>query len=372
MESVVELLQDLVQIPSVNPDGDPGVSPGGEKEVADLVSEFLEPYGFDSVFEEVEPGRPNLIARAPGSRNRPRILLGPHLDTVGVSGMTIDPFSGSISDGKIYGRGASDTKGPMAAMLWGLRENAHLLENLPIAVDFVGFMGEESRQPGSRHFAENHAHQYDFAVAGEPTALEAVYCTKGCLWATVKATGKATHASQPHLGENAILKLLRELQGLEGSFLKYLSGFQHPVLDQSTMNVGMISGGTRANIVPAQATATLDIRTVPALVSDETASDILKRYLTDIELIHSAESPPMAMPSDHPWLMKLKEIHSNLKFVGAPWFSDAAHLSAAGIPSICLGPGSIDQAHTADEFIQISDLEDGAAWFTKMIAGLES
>ena len=136
MESVVELLQDLVQIPSVNPDGDPGVSPGGEKEVADLVSEFLEPYGLDSVFEEVEPGRPNLIARAPGSRNRPRILLGPHLDTVGVSGMTIDPFSGSISDGKIYGRGASDTKGPMAAMLWGLRENAHLLENLPIAARF--------------------------------------------------------------------------------------------------------------------------------------------------------------------------------------------------------------------------------------------
>ncbi|MDB4641491.1 hypothetical protein OAF28_02130, partial [Akkermansiaceae bacterium] len=84
--------QDLIQIPSVNPDGDPGVSPGGEKEVADLVSEFLKPYGFDSVFEEVEPGRPNLIAQAPGSRNRPRILLGPHLDTVGVSGMTIDPF----------------------------------------------------------------------------------------------------------------------------------------------------------------------------------------------------------------------------------------------------------------------------------------
>jgi acetylornithine deacetylase len=134
----------------------------------------------------------------------------------------------------------------------------------------------------------------------------------------------------------------------------------------------MISGGTRANIVPAQATATLDIRTVPALVSDEPASEILKRYLNDVELTHSAESPPMAMPPNHPWLIKLKGIHSNLKFVGAPWFSDAAHLSAAGIPSICLGPGSIDQAHTADEFIQISDLKDGAAWFTKMIAGLES
>ena len=372
MQSVVELLQELVQIPSVNPDGDPGVSPGGEKEVACLVSKFLQPFGFDCVFEEVEPGRPNLIARAPGSRSRPRILLGPHLDTVGISGMTIDSFSGSINDGKIRGRGASDTKGSMAAMLWGIRENAHLLETLPVAVDFVGFMGEESRQPGSRHFAKNHAHQYEFAVAGEPTSLEAVFCTKGCLWATVKATGKATHASQPHRGENAILKLLNELQQLEGSFLKNLSSVRHPVLGHSTMNVGIISGGTRANIVPAQATATLDIRTVPALVKDEPATEILKRYLNHLELIHSAESPPMAMPSNHPWLVKLKKIYPNLKFVGAPWFSDAAHLSAAGIPSICLGPGSIDQAHTADEFIRISDLEDGAAWFTKMIAGLGS
>ncbi|MDG2398944.1 MAG: M20/M25/M40 family metallo-hydrolase [Akkermansiaceae bacterium] len=372
MHSVVELLEALVQIPSVNPDGDPGVSPGGEEEVAVLVSGFLQQYGFNSIFEEVEPGRPNLIARAPGSEGRPRILLGPHLDTVGVSGMTIDPFSGSISDGKIHGRGTSDTKGPMAAMLWGLRENAHLLEKLPIAVDFVGFMGEESRQPGSRHFAKNHAHQYDFAVAGEPTSLEAVYCTKGCLWATVKAIGTATHASQPHLGENAILKLLREVEDLQSSFLRNLSGFHHPVLGQSTMNVGMISGGTRANIVPAQATATLDIRTVPALVKDEPASEILKRHLNNVKLTHSAESPPMSMPANHPWLVKLQEIHLDLKLVGAPWFSDAAHLSAAGIPAICLGPGSIDQAHTADEFIHISDLEEGAAWFTKMIAGLGS
>jgi len=372
VHSVVELLQALVQIPSVNPEGDPEVSPGGEEEVAMLVSGFLQQYGFKPIFEEVEPGRPNLIARAPGSENRPRILLGPHFDTVGVTGMTIDPFSGSISDGKVHGRGTSDTKGPMAAMLWGLRENAHLLAKLPVAVDFVGFMGEESSQPGSRHFAKNHAKEYEFAIAGEPTSLEAVYCTKGCLWAKVKATGKATHASQPHLGENAILKLLNELQDLQGPFLECLANYHHPVLGQSTMNVGMISGGTRANIVPAQAVADLDIRTVPSLVEDEPASEILKRHLRNVELVHRAESPPMSMSDSHPWLLKLREIHSNLKLTGAPWFSDAAHLSAAGLPSICLGPGSIDQAHTADEFIRISDLEDGAAWFSALIAGLSS
>lgn len=372
MHSVVELLQALVQTPSVNPEGDPGVSPRGEEEVAMLVSGFLQQYGFNPIFEEVEPRRPNLIARAPGSENRPRILLGPHLDTVGVTGMTIDPFSGSISDGKVHGRGTSDTKGPMAAMLWGLRENAHLLAKLPVAVDFVGFMGEESSQPGSRHFAKNHAKEYEFAIAGEPTSLEAVYCTKGCLWAKVKATGKATHASQPHLGENAILKLLNELQDLQDTFVGCLANYHHSVLGQSTMNIGMISGGTRANIVPAQAVANIDIRTVPSLVEDEPASEILKRYLKNVELVHSSESPPMSMSDSHPWLLKLREIHSNLKLTGAPWFSDAAHLSAAGLPSICLGPGSIDQAHTADEFIGISDLEDGAAWFSALIAGLGS
>ena len=103
------------------------MSPGGEKEVAIFVSDFLRQYGFNSTFEEVERGRPNLIARSPGSDSRPRILLGPHLDTVGVKGMIIDPFSGSIRDGKIYGRGTTDTKGPMAAMLWGLCNNVHLI-----------------------------------------------------------------------------------------------------------------------------------------------------------------------------------------------------------------------------------------------------
>ncbi len=370
MKSVVELLQTLVQIPSVNPEGDPGISPSGERKMAEFVAKFLEPLGFAITLEEVEADRPNLIARAPGPDSRPRILLGPHLDTVGITGMTIEPFSGENKDGKIHGRGTSDTKGPMAAMLWALQENAELLAELPIAVDFVGFMGEESSQPGSRHFADHHASDYEFAIVGEPTSLEAVYCTKGCLWATLGSKGKSTHASQPHLGENAILKLLDSLKKLHGPFLAQISESRHPVLGSATMNLGMIEGGTRPNIVPAHATATLDIRTVPSLVAERPASEILKESLEDLDLVSFAESPPMEMPADHPWLQKLQKIDPKLTLTGAPWFSDAAHLSAGGLPSICLGPGSIDQAHTADEFIAISDLEDGAQWFSNFIAGL--
>jgi acetylornithine deacetylase/succinyl-diaminopimelate desuccinylase-like protein len=370
MTSVVELLQALVQIPSVNPEGDPGVSPGGEKMIAEFLADFLSPLGFTIILEEAEPGRPNLIARAPGSSDRPRILLGPHLDTVGIAGMTIDPFLAEMKDGKIHGRGTSDTKGPMAAMLWGLKENEDKLATLPVAVDFVGFMGEESSQPGSRHFAQHHASEYQFAIVGEPTSLEAVYCTKGCLWATLGSIGKSTHASQPHLGENALLKLIDVIRILHGPFLDKISESHHSVLGTPTLNLGQMEGGTRPNIVPAHATATIDIRTVPDLVKDRPASEILQDYIGNLDVISIAESPPMEMPADHPWLKKLQTIHPGLNLTGAPWFSDAAHLSAAGLPSICLGPGSIDQAHTADEFITISDLENGARWFTDLIAGL--
>ena len=373
MTSVIELLQTLVRIPSVNPDENPAVSPGGEEQLALAVQEFLTPLGFETRLEEVEPGRPNLIARAPGPQDRPRLLLAPHLDTVGIDGMTIEPFAATVSEGKVHGRGTSDTKGPMAAMLWGLAENADRLASLPVAVDFVAFMGEESSQPGSRHFASRYADQYAFAIAGEPTSLKAVHCTKGSLWATLQATGKSAHASRPQLGENAILKLIEGIRALqEGPFHALLSRSTHPVLGFSTMNVGTIRGGTVPNIVPDEARAVIDIRTVPELVQERLACEILADFIDPLEIIKASESPPMSLDPDHPWLQQLAAAVPNLELTGAPWFSDATHLAAAGIPSICLGPGSIDQAHTADEFIAVADLEDGARWFTRMITSLRA
>ena len=138
---VVALLQELIRIPSVNPDNAPGTDKTGEAAMAEYVRTYLEQLGYTVTLTEIQPGRPNLIARAPGAEDRPRILLGPHLDTVGVHGMTVDPFAAELRDGKIYGRGASDTKGPMAAMLQALKNCQSLIEAHPIAVDFVGFMG---------------------------------------------------------------------------------------------------------------------------------------------------------------------------------------------------------------------------------------
>ena len=376
MSQVVDLLQQLVSIPSVNPDGDPGCPPEqtGEEDLADFVAGTLSARGFQIILEEILPGRPNLIARAPGPDDRPRIFFGPHSDTVGVGGMTIDPFGAEISDGRLWGRGASDTKGPMAAMLWGLIENADLLSDLPVAVDFVAFMSEESSQFGSRHFAEHHANRYEFALVGEPTNLDFVHVTKGSLWATLTASGKAAHSSQPERGENAILKLGRALDHLNRKYTARLATFTHPVLGHATFNVGTITGGTRANIVPDHAQAQIDIRTVPALAEGEGALKHLEAFLQEsalpVAVVNPHENPPMEVATDHSWLKRLCTICPTAKLVGAPWFSDAAHLGAAGLPAVCVGPGSIDQAHTADEFISIDDLEAGASFFSSLVRGL--
>jgi acetylornithine deacetylase/succinyl-diaminopimelate desuccinylase-like protein len=366
---VVSLLQHLVRIPSVNPENKPGTDLTGEAEIANFLAGWLEALGAEVTLEEIRPGRPNLIARFAPLDRRPRILFGPHLDTVGVGGMTVDPFGGDIREGRVWGRGASDTKGPMAAMLWGLRQTRELQKKSPVAVDFVAFMGEESNQWGSKDFAKNHAHEYTFALVGEPTSMDVVHVTKGSLWTTLKTTGKAAHSSQPHKGENAIIKLVKAIDTLDHHLGGKLATFTHPVLGQSTMNVGVIAGGSRPNIVPDEASAVIDIRITPSLASSGGAlkllADAIAGFDLPVEIVNPHENPPMETPEDHPVIKALLETGSNL--AGAPWFSDAAHLSNGGIPSVCIGPGSIDQAHTIDEFIDISRLEEGAAFFERFI-----
>lgn len=374
--TVTQLLQTLVRIPSVNPDDTPGTDQTGEQAMADFLTPLLSDWGFSVTQEEIQPGRPNLIARAPGSPDRSRVLLAPHLDTVGIIGMTIDPFSGEEKDGCIWGRGSSDTKGPMAAMLIALRECKEQLAELPIAVDFAAFMGEESSQWGSKDFATKYASDYSFAIAGEPTSLDVVHANKGSLWATLKATGKAAHSSKPYLGDNAVLKLARSLDYLNRKLGNRLATYDHPILGHATINIGTLHGGTRPNIVPDHAESLIDIRTTPPLDQEGGALPLLREMIETaklpITISQATESPSMETDVTNPFIQTLLKCSLTTKAVGAPWFSDAAHLSAAGIPSVCAGPGSIDQAHTCDEFIRIKDLEAGVGFFQTFITSLKT
>ncbi len=370
------LLQQLIRIPSVNPDHEASDQQEitHEQRIADFLADYLTDLGARVILQEIQPSRPNLIARFAPLDGRPRILLGPHLDTVGVANMTIPPFSGEIKDGKIWGRGASDTKGPMAAMIAGLAANKNILADLPIAIDFVAFMGEEASQHGSKHFAAHHASPYQFAIVGEPTSLNIVHTTKGSLWATLVATGVSAHASQPELGENAILSLANSIIALQEHLEPLLKTHTHPILGHSTLNFGTIQGGLAPNIVPNHASAQLDIRLTPSLASSGGATKLVEEAITSLNLPltieTSHENPPMETDTNHPIIEKILATDPQTQLTGAPWFSDAALLSAAGLPSICLGPGSIAQAHTKDEFISLADLEAGERFFTKFIRSL--
>jgi acetylornithine deacetylase/succinyl-diaminopimelate desuccinylase-like protein len=374
-QSVVELLQALVKIPSVNPDGDPGTPHTGEEACARYISSFLWHSGAETFLDEVLTGRPNVIGCYPteGS-SKPRILFAPHTDTVSVGGMTIDPFGGELRDGKIWGRGASDTKGSAAAMLWALYELRAEIPTLPVEVHFVGFMSEESAQLGSQHFAKHHG-RYDLALVGEPTSLKTVFRHKGCLWADVHTTGVAVHGATPELGVNAIVKMSRLVQALDTEFRDLLAeaGGADEWLGVSTINLGMIQGGTRSNIVADACKLRVDIRTTPGLAKAGGAMQLLSDFVArHDETAHvTAASEAFCLDTDpaNPFIQKLMSAGADLS--GAPWFCDAAFLAVAGTPAIAIGPGSIAQAHTKDEFIAVKDLEEGVAFFKRFLLSLK-
>lgn len=367
--TVVELLQDLVRIPSVNPHGEPGTGGVGEAKIAAYLAEFLRGIGAEVELREVLPDRPNVVARWPGDRpGKPRVLFAPHTDTVSVGGMSIDPFSGEVRDGKVWGRGASDTKGPMAAMLWALREAREKLPALAHEIWFAGLMSEEADQHGSRALAAQE--QFDFVIAAEPTGLDVVHAHKGSAFFNLRTVGKAGHASRPELGSNAIDKMLDVLAVVRTEFAAEFAAQKDPVLGSSTLSIGTIRGGTKTNIIPDFCEASVDMRFIPAHYDTglmDRYRERLQQVCPDVE-VTATPAPPLYTDPTHPLILKLGECGAQP--VGAPWFCDACFFAERGMPAIALGPGTILQAHTKDEYIAIADLEKGVEFFGKFLGKL--
>ncbi|PAW65389.1 MAG: hypothetical protein B9S36_00235 [Verrucomicrobiia bacterium Tous-C2TDCM] len=370
-DSPIDLLSQLIRIPSVNPDSAAGQGATGEADCAERVGELLESLGAEVTFEEVLPGRPNVIGRFPGDETDPGILFAPHLDTVSVAGMTIEPFSGEVSGGRIHGRGASDTKGTMAAMLWALHQMQDDLSALHARVAFVGLMGEEAGQPGSIHFARHHADEFSFAIVGEPTSLEVVHAHKSCLWHRLSAKGVSCHGSTPERGENAIRKLLLVLDALLLHLEETLPGFADPVLGCPTVNLGTLNGGSSPNIVPSACEAFLDIRETPRLYEAGGSAKLIRDFLEDrgwsdlVAVDSPGHSKPLLTDPATDGVQRLLSIGSRL--TTAPWYCDAGHLAEGGIASVACGPGSIAQAHTKDEFLAVADLEAGCDFYRRFL-----
>jgi acetylornithine deacetylase/succinyl-diaminopimelate desuccinylase-like protein len=363
--SPVPLLQKLVRIPSVNPEGDPGVDDPGEMALAIVLEKILSDLGADVSLREILPGRPNVVARFPSDREgKPRLLFAPHTDTVSVAGMTIDPFCGEVREGRVWGRGASDTKGSMAAMIAALSRLPEMIPTLSHEIWFAGLMGEESGQHGAKALASEE--KFDFVIAGEPTDLKTVHAHKGSLWLTLTAHGKAVHASAPEQGENAIYMMTSAIQRIREQVLPDLSKTLHPLLGYSTLSVGTIRGGSKTNIVPDYCEATLDVRVVPG-EDPLRIVELIRQVSPGIEVAHLGSTPLYTDPA-HPMIAKLSSLGAVP--IGAPWFCDAAVFAAKGVASVALGPGSIAQAHTADEWLDCRDLESGADFFERFLRTL--
>lgn len=369
---VVDLLRDLVRIPSVNPLSGEDASISGEAACAGAVAGHLHELGAaDVTLPEVLPGRPNVLARFPADSGRkPRLLFAPHLDTVSVSGMTVDPFGAELRDGRIYGRGSTDTKGTMAAMLrafWNVRD---LLPHLSHEIWFAALADEEAENRGAQWLVDQRF-EADFAIVGEPTQCNAVYTHKGALWLQLRASGRAAHAATPERGENAIYTLAQAALAVRDRLVPELAREVDEVLGTASASLGVIRGGRKVNIVPDWAEAELDLRTLPSQQGPEFAERVVALLLAavpQLEVRVLRSQPPLRTDRAHPLIAKLEAAGS--RCLGVPWFCDGSVLAAAGIPAVAAGPGDIAQAHTTDEFLEIADLRRGEAFYTNFLRSL--
>jgi acetylornithine deacetylase/succinyl-diaminopimelate desuccinylase-like protein len=369
---VVHLCQELVRIPSVNPDDNPGTAETGEARCAEWLAHWIKTEFPDVEVStpEVLPNRPNLIARFPSDTpGKPRLLFAPHTDTVSIVGMTIPPFGGEVRAGRLYGRGASDTKGPMASMLAALHSVREQLPRLSHEIWFAGLAGEEAGQHGAHALASKE--YFDLVIAAEPTGLDFVYTHKGSMFLTLTSRGVAGHAARPRDGQNAIYPMADVLRLVRDEISPWLATFRHPVLGHSTVSAGTIRGGSKTNVVPDFCQVTLDLRTVPeqGTAFETELFERLRSVYPPLE-IQVSRAHPLLTPLDHPLLDKLQSLGSVPS--GAPWFCDAAVFANQGSPAIALGPGSIAQAHTCDEWIALEDLEKGACFFEAFLRALSA
>ncbi|PTY02653.1 acetylornithine deacetylase [Verrucomicrobia bacterium LW23] len=373
-KNVIELLRDLVAIPSVNPHGNPGTDKTGEEAMAKYLGNFLAKLDAEVTFQHVHAGRPNVLATfEPEKKEAQHVAFAPHTDTVSVVGMTIPPFNPEIRDGKLWGRGSSDTKGPMAASLWALSEWAQSKARKKSRVrwTYAGLMGEEAGNEGAYALAKS-GFKADLVVVQEPTSLEIVHAHKGVLWIAISTAGRSCHGSTPERGDNAIYKMRRILEVLETRVIPALAERSHPVLGATTLNVGTIAGGSKVNIVPDGCTVECDVRLTPATPRDAALELIAREVhavLPEAQVAVLAECMALDTPRDLPVLRGLSDVARGYNV--APWFCDAAVFAHAGSPSVAIGPGSIAQAHTKDEFIAVADVEAGAEMFSKFITAQE-
>jgi acetylornithine deacetylase/succinyl-diaminopimelate desuccinylase-like protein len=369
-----QLLRELIALPSVNPAFLPAGDPrGGEARVAEHLARLAKTAGLRVTRQRALPGRENLLLTlAPTGRARRRVILAPHLDTVGAEAAQFRPVQ---RNGRLHGRGACDTKGSLAAMFSALTAVAHSARR-PAHTEIVlaGLVDEEDGQRGARALVASGL-AADLAIVGEPTALKVITAHKGSLWLGLETRGRAAHGARPGLGRNAILAMARVVALLETEYASALRCRPHPLLGPATVSVGTIAGGVQPNIVPDRCEIRVDRRTLPG----ETAAGVIREMQAFLRLhglkatianLKELPCDPLETDSNLPLVRALMDCAGQRQPAGVDYFCDAAVLSAGGIPSVVFGPGDIAQAHTADEWVSVRQLERAMVILTRFLHAL--
>lgn len=381
MTDPLPLLKDLISIPSVNP---MGRDVSGPEYFEGRVTSYLESYlsRLSVPFEviEVSPGRANVLALLESAGATKTVLLDAHQDTVPIDGMSISPFDPVEREGRVFGRGACDVKGGMAAMLAAFTRLAkERPANAPNVV-LSCTCDEESTSLGISHLVGSWTgkapasricpRRPDVAIIAEPTELNIVVAHRGATRWKLQTTGRACHSSRPSDGVNAIYRMARVLKLLE-EFAEELPDSRpaHPLCGPATLSVGLIAGGSSVNVVPDNCVIEVDRRVIPGednLQVQAEIADYLRQRL-DFEVLHGepyCTSPALGDDLNGELAETLGKsiaaVVSPRNVIGVPFGTHASRVARIGIPSVVFGPGNIAQAHTKDEWIDIGQLRQAA------------
>lgn len=364
----IALTRDLIRFETINP-------PGNETPCAQYIGGILERAGFRIAYYPMDGDgtRANLIARIGGGATRKPLCLSGHTDVVplGAAPWSVSPFAADIADGKIYGRGSTDMKGGVAAIVAAAVDLAPRLEGTPGLV-LVITAAEESGCEGANFLAglDGVLGEAGALLIAEPTANRPLNGHKGVLRVEGRASGVTAHGSMPEQGDNAVYKAARVVGKLERLKLgegRTLKG------GLPTLNVGWFHGGMNINSIPDEATFGLDIRMVPGLTDTEVLATLAEIGGADVSFTSLCYFPPVYSEPSDPWI---GEVHAVMAEITgerhspaiASYFTDAEALTRAygHPPAVILGPGEPDMAHQTDEFCTIRRIEEARAGFTEI------
>jgi acetylornithine deacetylase len=360
-------LADLVRINSINPSLTPGGA--GEREIAAYMTHAMRQLGMDVAQHEPAPDRISTVGRLHGSGGGKSLMLNGHIDTVGVEHMP-NPFSADIRDGKLYGRGAYDMKGSVAAMLAAVKTLRDASVILKGDLLLAAVADEEYASLGTADIANRY--KPDAAIITEPTELQLAIAHKGFVWLEVVVTGRAAHGSRPQLGIDANLKMGRFLHELDRLEQELRARAPHRLIGPPTLHAAMINGGREMSVIADRCMLRIERRTLPS----ETEAQAIAELQTILERLSTADNDfhatvksffarePFEVAATDPIVQVVQAAASNVLAQpidpnGVSFWTDAALLAAAGIPTVVFGPIGAG-AHAAEEWVDLQSVEQAA------------